>query len=74
MMSGGGPPGVSGGATGFGEVGHAAFNYQEMVEGTKRLKGSENNVETDTISMEKYICEGVVQGLLGHVPGNRSHV
>ncbi len=36
-------------------VGQAAVNYQEMVRGMKRFKGIENNVETDSINMEKYV-------------------
>jgi hypothetical protein len=58
-MSGGvqGPPGLGGGDGGFGEVGQAAFNNQEMVKGMKRFKGIENNVETDSTNMEKYVKE-----------------
>ncbi len=51
------PPGLGRGTSGFGEVGQAAFNYQEMVKGMKRLKDIENNVETDSINMEKYVKE-----------------
>ncbi len=48
-MSGGvqGTPGLGGGVGGFGDVGQAVFNYQEMVKGMKRFKDIENNVETD---------------------------
>ncbi len=55
-MSGGvpGPPGLGGGVGGgFGDIGQAAFNYQEMVKGMKRFKDIENTVETDSINMEK---------------------
>ncbi len=57
MASGGGPPGLGGGAGGFGDVGQAAVNYQELVRGMKRLKDIENNVEMDAINMEKYVKE-----------------
>ncbi len=33
------------------------MNYQEMVKGTRRFKDSENNVETDSINMEKCVKE-----------------
>ncbi len=57
-MSGGSPQGLRGGVGGgFGDVGQASVNYQEMVNGMKRLKVIENNVEMDSISMEKYVKE-----------------
>ncbi len=58
-MNGGvqGPPGLGGGVGGFGEVGQAAFNYQEMVKGMKRPKDIENNMEKDSINMRKYVKE-----------------
>ncbi len=56
-MSGGSPPGLGGGADGFGDVGQAGINCQEMVRGMKRLKDIENNVEMDAINMEKYVKE-----------------
>ncbi len=73
MMHGGGPPGTSGGVTGFGEVGQAAFSYQEMVKGMKRFKDIENNVETDSINMEKYVKE-LPKVCWDMFRGDRSHV
>ena len=58
MTNSGSPPGLGGGVGGgFGDVGEAAFNYQEMVKGMKRFNDIENNVETDPINMEKYVKE-----------------
>ena len=58
MTSGGSPPGLGGGAGGgFGDVGQAAFNYQEMVKGMKRFKDIENNVEIDSVNREDYVME-----------------
>ncbi len=57
-MSGGSPPGLGGGVgRGFGDVGQAPVNYQEMVKGMKRFKDIENNVETGSFKMEKYVKE-----------------
>ncbi len=53
---GAGPPGLGAGG-GFGDVGQGAFNYQEIVKGMKRFEDSENNVETDSINIEKYMKE-----------------
>ncbi len=53
MTSGGGPPGLGGGAEGFGDVGQAAVNCQEMIRGMKRLKDIENNGEIYIVNMEK---------------------
>ncbi len=33
------------------------MNYQEMFKGMKRLKDNENNVETDSINIGKYVKE-----------------
>ncbi len=38
-------------------MGQAAVNYQEMVKGMRRLEDIENNVETDSINMEKNVKE-----------------
>ena len=57
MTSGGKPLGLRGGAGGFGDVGQAAVNSQEMVSGMRRLKDIENNVETDSINVEMYVKE-----------------
>ncbi len=57
MTSGGSSPGGGGAGGGFGDVGQAAFSYQGMVEGMKRLKDIENNVEMDSSNMHKYVKE-----------------
>ncbi len=49
-MGGGSPPGLGGGAGGFGDVRQAAVNDQEMARGMKWLKDIENNVEIDAIN------------------------
>ncbi len=55
-MSGGSPPGLGGGAGGFGDVCQAA-NFQEMDRGMKRLKVIDTHVEADAINVEKYVKE-----------------
>ncbi len=58
MTSGGSPPGLGGGSGGgFGGVGQAAVNFQEMVKFMRRLKDIENNVNTDSVNMGKYVKE-----------------
>ena len=56
-MSGDSPPGLGGGAGGFGDVGQAAVNYQEMVWGVKRFSDIETHEEADAINVEKYVKE-----------------
>ena len=42
---------------GFGDVGDSALCYDRVVKGMKRLKDIEENVESDTLNLEKYVKE-----------------
>ena len=54
-MSGGRPPGLGGGAGGFGDVGQAAVICQEMVRGIQRFGDIETQVEADAFNVEKHV-------------------
>ncbi len=42
---------------GFGDVGQARVNYEEMVKGTRRLNDIESNVETDLLVTDECVKE-----------------
>ena len=62
-MSGGGPPGLSGGATGggddggFGHVGEAGARYSTMARVLLCTGEVRDHVEADSINVEKYVKE-----------------
>ena len=62
-MCGGGPPGLSGGVTGggddggFGHVGEAGARYNTMARVVLRAGKDRDNVEADSINVEKYVKE-----------------
>ena len=50
-------PGVFGERRGFGEVGDSGACFDRVVKCMKRLKEIEENVESDTLNLEKYVKE-----------------
>ncbi len=57
MMSGGSPPGLGedSGEVGFGHAGEVRACYDTMAQVMKRLAEIRDNVEFDSINVEKYV-------------------